>query len=648
MSLRVAYVSIINPKSLRAHVHNSLKTSEALQSSGAEVTFLHPGTCPSDLEDVLTSHRVNTRFAFKFCNAVEAEELMTPGRFKRAIAYLRMYVAMWGHLSRHADEYDCLYYRHHVLVPLALMWRLLKHKPAIFECHYVYLYKYFSQALTRLSVHSARGVVFITDALRRHYGVSKVKSIVAPCHAAENALLPDQDVSSLRRELNLPTDAKLLCYTGTLGATIQGISYEVETMVKVLADLPEEYQSLIIGDKNNSEYLIKLARESGVESRVIIRPWSDRAAVYKYLCASDILLMPRVGVAPGSSPSKMFDYLAVGKPIVAAMTPPVSEVLFDGQNALLVDADKPKEWASAIKKLERDGALMSRITENAKRDSLKYTWANRGKRIKWLVLGLLEDRRSGSVLRRLARYALDSCLGLLGSIKIRLFGTRSAVVLAYHSVGESPWIHAVSPEVFREQMLWLKNNAEVVTLDKLQNNNQRRRKPLVAITFDDGYKDWVDNTLPILNDFGFKATFFISTDFRSVTSLPQEDLTVIAPVEVVALNTSGQEIGSHGHTHVDLSTCDDGTFESEIRESKKILEMLTGHQVKRMSYPKGRYASKRFEKLSEAGYVAAFAGHGSVKSGDAIFALSRVPVYKNYDANLFAKRFYRTLINTLR
>lgn len=648
MNLRIVYVSMINPLSLRAHVHNSLKTSEALQASGIEVTFLHPGTHPTSMEDVLRSHRVNTRFAFKFCNAVEAEELMTPGRFKRAIAYSRMYVAMWSHLSSHADEYDCLYYRHHVLVPLALLWRLLKRKPVIFECHYVYLHKYFSQFLTRLSVHSSKGVVFITDALRKHYGVSSVKSAIAPCHAAESELLPNEDVATLRRELNLPTDVKLLCYTGSLGSTIQGISYEVETMVKILTDLPDEYQSLIVGDKNNSDYLFKLAHEAGVEGRLIIRPWSDRIAVYKYLCASDILLMPRVGVAPGSSPSKMFDYLAVGKPIIAAMTPPVSEVLSDGHNALLVNADRPKEWANAVKELSQDGALKSRIIENAKQDSQKYTWANRGKRINWFISSLLDDRQSGNALRRLARYVIDTCLGLVGSNKIKLFGTRSAVVLAYHSASESPWIHAVSPKVFKEQMQWLKKHAEVIALDNLQNNNQRCRKPQVAITFDDGYKDWVDSVLPILNEFGFKATFFVSTNFRSVTSLPQEGLTVINPADVSVLSSAGHEIGGHGHTHVDLSMCDEGTFEFEINESKKILEQLTGHQILRMSYPKGRYASKRFENMSAVGYVAAFAGHGPVKNGDATFALSRMPVYKDYDVSLFAKRFYRTLLNTLR
>ncbi|MFA6503368.1 MAG: polysaccharide deacetylase family protein [Patescibacteria group bacterium] len=650
MSVRIAYVSIINLRSSRAHVHNSLKTCEALQSSDAAVTFLHPGTRPSYLEDILTSHRVGTRFAFKFCNAVEAEELMIPNRFERGLAYLRMYVGIWSFLSGHADEFDVLYYRHHVLVPLALMWRMLKRKNVFFESHYVYLHKYFSQALTRLAVHASTGVIFITDALRKHYGLSGVKGIIAPCHASECELLPDASVSELRSELNLPLNAKLLCYTGTLGSTIQGISYEVETMIKILSELSSEYQSLIVGDKKNSDYLIKLADKLGVKDRLIIRPWSDRKTVYKYLSASDVLLMPRVGTAPGSSPSKMFDYLAVGKPIVAAKTPPVSEVLFDGKNALLVNADVPQEWAEAIKRLMRDDVFRLQIEEGAKKDGLKYTWSNRGKRINWFISGLKNVNRTG-IPRRFAASLAGAFLGLAGKLKLKVFGTRSSVVLAYHSVSESPWVHAVNPDVFREQMMWLKNHAEIVSLDVLQKNltykGMLRKKPLAAITFDDGYKDWLENAVPILVELKLAATFFVTTSFVSVTTLPQAGLGAIKPADVSDLAQEGFEIGGHGHTHTDLSACDGAAFRFEILESKKILESLTEQKVLRMSYPKGRYSSKHFEALAEPGYTAAFAGHGPMRPDDSAYALARLPVYKNHDERKFVGRFYMTLLNAL-
>lgn len=383
--MRVLYVSHIDVRSGRAHVHNTLKTCEAIVLAGAELMYVNPDHAPDDLSTIFKRQGVVPSFGYRFLDRVGAGEQNQPSRIKRVWAIARMNFALMSFVWRNRHVYDVLYYRYHLLLGPAILSRYILRKPVIFESHYVYLHKRIAQAITNFAVYSANGVVAITEALRAHYRLSEERSIMSPCHGAELESVPKDSAEALRLELDLPLDRSILCYTGSLGATIQGISYEVETMVRVLADLPASYVSLVVGARSdqqkNTQDLIDLARELGVENRLIIRDWCDRSRAMRYLVASDILLMPRVGTAPGSSPTKMFDYVAVGKPIIAATTPPVVEILKDGDNALLVDADVYVSWSDAIHKLERDPSIRDRIIEGARKTADQYTWEARGRNI---------------------------------------------------------------------------------------------------------------------------------------------------------------------------------------------------------------------------------------------------------------------------
>ena len=85
------------------------------------------------------------------------------------------------------------------------------------------------------------------------------------------------------------------------------------------------------------------------------------------------------------------------------------------------------------------------------------------------------------------------------------------IVLVYHRVAtlsSDPEMLAVTPENFRGQMQYLKEN---VSLVRLEEDWTKASKPAVAITFDDGYADNALAALPVLEEVGVPATFFIST-----------------------------------------------------------------------------------------------------------------------------------------
>ncbi len=85
------------------------------------------------------------------------------------------------------------------------------------------------------------------------------------------------------------------------------------------------------------------------------------------------------------------------------------------------------------------------------------------------------------------------------------------ITLIYHRVTtlpSDPEMLAVSPENFRAQMRYLKDTVQLV---RLESNWRDVSGPAVAVTFDDGYADNVLEALPILEEVGIPATFFIST-----------------------------------------------------------------------------------------------------------------------------------------
>ena len=242
------------------------------------------------------------------------------------------------------------------------------------------------------------------------------------------------------------------------------------------------------------------------------------------------------------------------------------------------------------------------------------------------------------------RASFDILCGSFARAFVGLFGSRRIVVLAYHSVSESPWTHATAPAAFREQMRWLAQHAQILSIDEVERMMQtgisRSRRPRVAVTFDDGYLDWVTTALPILSELQVRATFFVTTSFQLVTSEPQTVIEPLREVDVRTLADAGYEIGSHSHTHRDLSVCTSEELRFELSESRRLLAELSKQPVNHLSYPKGRYPSD-LSGLKDAGYSLAFAGHGSVSSETNPLIAPRMPTRRGMSLRRFVANVYR-------
>ena len=151
-------------------------------------------------------------------------------------------------------------------------------------------------------------------------------------------------------------------------------------------------------------------------------------------------------------------------------------------------------------------------------------------------------------------------------------------------------------------MQWLYDNGyKTITADQLSEafeNHVPLPDNAVMITFDDGFGDNYKVAWPILQKYGFVATFFIVTEFIKPYIIDWEQLR--------DLIDSGNSIGSHTVHHYNLSTLNTSQQEKELRESKRILEEGLGVDIKAFCYPYGGYNKVTLNLLSEAGYSLSF------------------------------------------
>lgn len=233
------------------------------------------------------------------------------------------------------------------------------------------------------------------------------------------------------------------------------------------------------------------------------------------------------------------------------------------------------------------------------------------------------------MMRRLLGTIRDAVLGACGWMSVRVIGSRRSIVLAYHSISHADWIHAVHPTEFKKQMLWLKLACDVVDLEEVERRQSaptRSRRLVAAITFDDGYIDWIQHAAPILRARAIPATFFVTSSLRIVTTEPHVGLTPIAAEEVHALAEQGFEIGSHGHTHTPFPDCSVDQLQEECVESQRILSSVCGKPIRRLSYPKNRPNVAAIPILKTAGYVSAYDGYGTVSARTSAWEMPRLTV----------------------
>jgi glycosyltransferase involved in cell wall biosynthesis len=163
----------------------------------------------------------------------------------------------------------------------------------------------------------------------------------------------------------------------------------VDVFLRALALTPG-VRGLIVGGHEQEPDLARvraLAAELGLSQRVTFTGLVEPSRVAGLLREATILVLPNPASAISTnytSPLKLFEYMAAGRPIVASDLPSIREVLAGGESALLVTPGDPAAMAEAIERLAADRALGERLASAAHARAGEYTWARRAERLETL------------------------------------------------------------------------------------------------------------------------------------------------------------------------------------------------------------------------------------------------------------------------
>lgn len=203
-----------------------------------------------------------------------------------------------------------------------------------------------------------------------------------------------------------------------------------------------------------------------------------------------------------------------------------------------------------------------------------------------------------------------------------------APILLYHHIAlKRPQnSYYVSPVIFDEQMKWLKDNDyHVISLDQFYEaaiGKEKIPSKPVVLTFDDGYQDQYDNALPILEKYSYPATFYVK-----INNINKGGMTW---AELKNLQKAGHIIGSHSVNHKNMMDMPTDELKYELEESKYILELNLGTEIKHFCYPGGAYSTKTIEAVRDAGYLTATTTRHKVnqeiKNDNSLFTLPRVHI----------------------
>lgn len=211
-------------------------------------------------------------------------------------------------------------------------------------------------------------------------------------HVIQNGVEPEQlephDPRPARERFGL-TDRIVLGFTGFV-RDWHGVDRILRWMARSGRD---DLHLLLVGDGDVVPDLKRLAAELGLAERFTVTGVVQRHEVAGLVAAFDVALQP--AATAYASPLKQFEYMALGKAILAPDQPNIAEILADGADALLFPPTDEEAMGRQLARLVADPALRARLGAAARATLLRQdlTWAGNARRVEEIAARLVDGRK---------------------------------------------------------------------------------------------------------------------------------------------------------------------------------------------------------------------------------------------------------------
>ncbi|WP_069472143.1 polysaccharide deacetylase family protein [Candidatus Marithrix sp. Canyon 246] len=185
-------------------------------------------------------------------------------------------------------------------------------------------------------------------------------------------------------------------------------------------------------------------------------------------------------------------------------------------------------------------------------------------------------------------------------------------VLLYHNIVSSEqktlFSNAITENIFRKQITYLQKNYNFISLSQQGKwHHISKVKVNVLLTFDDGFINNYEIVLPILQEFGIQASFFLITKCLEESNVPSfiqnpeshQEFRTININQAKYMLKQGMNIGSHSLYHNDNSKLSVKDSVQNAEQSKQSLEKMLETPVECFAFPWGFYREEQIEPIKK-------------------------------------------------
>lgn len=350
----------------KAHGFQIAKMCESFARAGVDVELVVPTRANKITEDAYSYFGIAPVFKITY---IRIPDITT---FKIGYYIHQLVFAIKAGLYAAQSDSDVVYSRD--VLPLQFVMRT---KKIILEVHnvperFVWLY--------RLALHKIYRVIS-TNFWKKTFLVEQCNFNAKKIFVFPNGIDISRPRLSMGRdalcsELGLNSEFKYVVYTGHL--------YEwkgAQILAEASALLPENTRTIFVGGTSAD---VKKFTARFRSDRIIMIPHQPHDKVSDYLAIADVLILPNIPISRESiyttSPMKLFEYMAAGRPIVASDLPSIREIL-DESSAILIKPGDVDALAHGINQVLNDPLSGSVRAGIAYERVKQYSWQNRAQKI---------------------------------------------------------------------------------------------------------------------------------------------------------------------------------------------------------------------------------------------------------------------------